>query len=115
MEKVCSSFGPTSTDLCSVIASANCRLCVDFVDPHCLRAFVACRLITLDKCPGVHPIGIGEVIRRVVSKAILSVLKFDILHAAGLVRCVQARIQGVKLRFMPYAIYIINLKLKLFS
>ena len=40
-------------------------------------------LITSYKCPGVRLIGIGEVIRRIVNKAILAVLKFDILGAAG--------------------------------
>ena len=78
-----SSFGSLSTDLCCAIAAVTRRLCVEFVDPSCLSAFVACRLIALDKCPGVRPIGIGEVIRRIVSKAILAVLKFDILGAAG--------------------------------
>ena len=57
--KLYSSFGSTFTDLCSAIASATRRLCVDFVDPCCLTAFVACHLIALDKCPGVRPIGIA--------------------------------------------------------
>ena len=44
---------------------------------------VAGRLIALDKCPGVRPIGVGEVIQRIICKAVLSVLKFDILEAAS--------------------------------
>ena len=41
------------------------------------------RLIALDKCPGVRPIGIGEVSCRLISKAFLQVVKPDILYAAG--------------------------------
>ena len=40
-------------------------------------------LIALDKNPGVHPIGIGEVVRRVIGKAILSVIKADIIEVTG--------------------------------
>ena len=48
-----------------------------------IEAYVACRLIPLDKCPGVRPIGIGEVIRRIIGKSIISVIKPDILMSTG--------------------------------
>ena len=48
-----------------------------------LSAFVACRLIALDKCPGVRPIGVGEVVRRIVGKAVFAIVKMDILETAG--------------------------------
>lgn len=32
------------------------------------------RLITLDKNPGVHPIGIGEAVQRIIVKAVLTVI-----------------------------------------
>ena len=38
-------------------------LATKYLDPNTLEAFVVCRLIPLDKHPGVHPIGIGEVTR----------------------------------------------------
>ncbi len=37
----------------------------------------------LDKCPGVRPIGIGEVPRRRIAKAILALLQPDIVDASG--------------------------------
>ena len=48
-----------------------------------LTAFIACRLVPLNKNPGVHPIGICETIRRIISKAILKVTRVDILSAVG--------------------------------
>ena len=82
-KRLCTSYGTASNDLCSAVAAATCRLCVSYIDPSCLSAFIACRLIALDKCPGVRPIGIGETVRRIMNNTILSVLKFDILQVAG--------------------------------
>lgn len=48
-----------------------------------LEAYTACRLIPLDKNPGVRPIGVGEVLRRIVGKAILSIIKPEIMSSAG--------------------------------
>ena len=44
---------------------------------------MACRLIALDKRPGVRPIGVCEVARRIVAKAILRVVNRDIKEACG--------------------------------
>ena len=59
------------------------RLCTTYVDPGGISALVACWLIALNKCPGVRPIGVGEVMRRIISKVVLKVIKLDILKAAG--------------------------------
>ena len=48
-----------------------------------IEALTARRLIPLDKDPGVRPIGVGEVIMRVIGKCIMKVLKEDIKEAAG--------------------------------
>ena len=48
-----------------------------------LDAITACRLIPLDKKPGCRPIGIGEVLRRVMGKAIMEVVKEDVKRAVG--------------------------------
>ena len=53
------------------------------MDPAGIVGLVASRLIALDKNPGVCPIGVGEVVRRIISRTILSVVKLDILEAAG--------------------------------
>ena len=83
MESLCISFHSHSSDLCDVIASLSKRICTAFLDPNGLEAFVACRLIALDKCPGVRPIGIGETLRRIIGKALYFTLKYDIQDAVG--------------------------------
>ena len=80
--RLCSSF-KSSPDLCSSLAALARRLCTSYVDPAGLSAFVASRLIALDKSPGVRPVGIGETSRRIVSKAILLVLRQDVIDCAG--------------------------------
>ena len=42
---------------------------------------MACRLVPLDKNPGVRPIAIGELPRRIISKAVLSIIGQDIADA----------------------------------
>ena len=46
-------------------------------------AFVASRLIPLDKAPGVRPIAVGEVFLRIVGKAVAQVLERDIMYATA--------------------------------
>ena len=65
--RLCSSFGSASHNLCSALAAVGRHICTTFLRPEGLSAFVACRLIPLDKCPGVRPIGVGEVPRRNVA------------------------------------------------
>ena len=85
---LCCSF-QSSFDLCAALASVAKRICTTFIDPKCLSAFVACRLVPLDKCPGVRPIGIGETIWRIIGKAIMATIGRNIIDAAGpLVLCV---------------------------
>ena len=60
---MCSSFHDASSELCTTMAMVGKRICTLYVDPMGLRAFVACRLIALDKCPSVRPIAIGEGVR----------------------------------------------------
>ena len=81
--RLCSSFKSASNDLCQAIAATAKRICTSDLHPDDISAFVACRLIPLDKCPGVRPIGIGEVPRRIVAKAVLSLFQLDVQDAAG--------------------------------
>ena len=81
--RLCGSFQKASTDLCEVLAKIARRLSSMFVDPEPLKPLVACRLVVLDKCPGVRPVGIREVPHRIISKAILAVIRSDIREVVG--------------------------------
>ena len=59
------------------------KLCTDLVETHTIEAFLSCRLIPLDKNPGLRPIEVGEVLRRIVGKVIVSVLKQDVIKCTG--------------------------------
>ena len=76
-------YGTAGTDLCESVALLTRKLCTEYVDPDPLSAFISCRLVPLDKNPGVRPIGIGEVLRRVMGEAITTLLKPDILKATA--------------------------------
>ena len=76
--RLCSSFKSASAELCCSIAILARHLCTSFVDPEIVLPLVSCRLIALDKNPGVRPIGVGEVVRRIIAKAVLSIIGPDI-------------------------------------
>ena len=76
-------FGAASDDLCSALASVARKIATSNVDPNGLAAYTACRLIALNKDPAVWPIGVGEAVRRIIGKAILKVIKPDILKVTG--------------------------------
>ena len=73
----------------------NC-ISTEHVDPSGLTAFIASRLIPLDKQPGVRPIGISEIARQIISKAILSVTKSDIQSAVGSLQLCAGQDAGVE-------------------
>ena len=93
-KRLCTSFKGASTDLCEALATTARRLCTCYVDPCGLSAFIACRLIALDKCPGVRPIGIGETARRIIGRAIARVLSKDIQEAAGPLQLCAGQLSG---------------------
>ena len=79
-----SSFGSASVIVYNGLAAVHVanHLCVHDLDSNELMAFVACQLVPLEK-NDVHPIGIGDVPQRIISKAILHVIGNNIQLAAG--------------------------------
>ena len=71
-------FGSVGEDFRKSIAEMAKRLCQERSTNY-LAAFLACILIPLDKQPGVRPIGIGEVLKRVIGKIVMKLVRKDIL------------------------------------
>ena len=74
-------------DLRVAIARMTQKLCTKELssqDQLSIEAYTSCRLIPLAKLPsGVRPIGIGEVLRRIIGKAIVAEIKTDVAECAG--------------------------------
>ena len=85
-------YGKYGTELRTAIARMTRILCTQELTSSLssLESYIACRLIPLEKKaaepstkPGVRPIGIGEVLRRIIGKAVISVIRPDIIESAG--------------------------------
>ena len=99
--RLCTSFNTASKDLCHSLALMARCLSTTYVDPAGLSPFLACRLIALDKNPGVRPIGVCETARRIIAKAILLITRgiFRMLLAPSI--SVPGSVPGPKPWFMP--------------
>ena len=60
-----------------------------YTDPEGLSAFSQSVNIALDRNPGVIPIGVGEVCRHIVGKAILSVISMNVQKSDELLQLCQ--------------------------
>ena len=76
-------FKSKPSELCESIAVLARRLCCDFVNPHYIRTLTSSRLIPLDKNPGIRPVGVGEVLRRIIGRAVTTVLKPELIDSTG--------------------------------
>ena len=76
-------FSAAGKALMEQIALLAINLATKTYHPSLIAAYVASRLIPLDKNPGTRPIGVGEVLRRIVGKIISHHSANEIKEAAG--------------------------------
>lgn len=82
--KICSKkFLKESRALKENIAKLARKLASEPINPAKLEGYVACRLIPLNKNPGIRPIGIGETLRRIIGKTVSWLVKPEAMEAAG--------------------------------
>ena len=78
------SFEKEGKALAEEIAVLTRSLCTGTIPSSDIRTLVACRLVPLIKgVDGVRPIGIGEILRRIMGKSVSKILKKDIMNASG--------------------------------
>ena len=86
---VSNQFGCSPLQLRTSIANFVKRLCNTNIHlsnsdtDNSLEAFTTSRLIPLNKNPGVHPIGVSEVLCRIAGKVVMYIAKKDVKDAAG--------------------------------
>ena len=76
-------FGTYNARLHDAVAELAHRLANTVVEWEDIRALMANRLIALNKCPGVHPIGIGEALRRVLGRLLHWLLVWTLRRSVG--------------------------------
>ncbi len=71
--------------------------------PRSIAPILACRLISLNKNPGVRQIGIGDTARRIMAKSITHLLKSDIQEASGCqLSGIEAAVHATRTAFKEY-------------
>ena len=78
------------------ISKAKQINCSTVVNPDHIRAYTTGRLILLDKNPGVRPIGVGEVLRRIVGKSVTKILKPELVRSTAPIQVCAGLQSGVK-------------------
>ena len=76
-------YGAHSERLRDSMAELARHLANSIIDWTDIRALMASRLIALDKCPGIRPIGIGEEPRRILGKVLALATRFEVEEACG--------------------------------
>ena len=74
-------FKKSGSNLCDALATLTRQFCTEYIDLTTVEPIQASRLIQLDKSNvEVRPIGVGEVIRRIIGKCVTKVTKQNILE-----------------------------------
>ena len=76
-------FGLESSRLRDLVSQLGNLIAYEIISWRKIKALFSCRLIALDKQPGVRPIGIGETLRRLLGKAVADLTNDDLAYAFG--------------------------------
>ena len=90
------SFGADNHNLLKAFTNIVKKLNLNLIETQTIEAFLSCRLIPPDKDPGLKPIGVGEVLRKIAGKVKISVLKNYIINCTGSWQICVAREAGIE-------------------
>ena len=76
-------YGDAGSDLRKAISSLIKVICIREINDQSLTPLMASRLVPLNKNPGLRPIGVGEVLRRIMGKVVMSVFSKDVADASS--------------------------------
>ena len=61
-----------------------------------MKVLLASHLITLSESSGVRPIGIGELLQRMISEAVMSVVKKEVAQTTDSLQVCAGQVAGVE-------------------
>ena len=94
--KMVTAHKEASADLTNALARVARRLSTEYVDPVGVEALLANRGIAIDKCPGLRPVGVGEIARRIIGKAVMEITGKRVQQAAGALQLCAGQPVGVE-------------------
>ena len=71
-------YGDAGNDLRKVIASLIKKICIEEIDDSSLSPLMASRLVPLNKNSSLRPIGVGQVLRQMMGKVVVSAFFEDV-------------------------------------
>ena len=78
-------FVSYTTDLPKVIADFIKHICINEIEfqnnTASLETYIASRLVSLDKNPGLPPTGVGKMLHRIAGKFVISIMKGGVMKA----------------------------------
>jgi len=69
--------------LWDAVAMLACHLANGIVEWESIHALMSSHLIALHKCPGVHPIGIGEALQQILCKVVALATRSNLEEVCG--------------------------------
>ncbi|CAH0407375.1 unnamed protein product [Chilo suppressalis] len=89
-------YGQASALLREAVVQLTMKLSNETVPRSQIQALMSSRLVALDKCPCMRPIGIGECLRRILSKCMIEATSSEVTEACGQLQLCSGLSSGIE-------------------